>query len=524
MGKTFAALAIAYSVATRSPRGPVIVMVPANLIDKWEQDLATFCELYLDNRRPVCCHGAKRKDLIAPESVRYGMARHSVELMRLLDDPPRRRCHLILLAQGAMSRSQTDKWVRLALISEALRRPGHGRAERLIQVKGQVHRFLAELLGAIGVERAHERGNELWKRLLNTESSAWKTIYNGAVRDERQRLDDDPVPKPVARALRRIDLSPLARALEGMPLRARGGTERVSERINAVRRALRPVEETLWKDLLSQASWRSPLLVMDEAHHLKTREPHSPGCSSLRTRIAPCEPATAPWPKRSTECSSSRRRRSSSDIMSSSASCNVSATSAGIRPSSANGTGFSSASGRSSDASTTANEQPWRCNAAGVGYGPTTATTTWRRGGHGSGIPLATSSPVTSARSWKASTRRADAGSWPKKPFALGLSATTRGLTGSGPRFDAADASTGRRSPTQSVRRVCPYRRTNCCPSFSLPVARLRQLGPLGDDNPLIFRDRTPKGRHYTARPGGPSTWLQDRSLGAGCLGNFRCR
>ena len=269
MGKTFVALAIAYSVATRSPCGPVIVMVPANLIDKWEQDLATFCELYLDNRHPVRCHGATRKDLIAPESVRYGTARHSVELMRLLDDPPRQRCHLILLAQGAMSRSQTDKWVRLALISEALRRFGRGRAERLIKVKGQIHRFLAELLWAIGVERAHDWGDELWKRLLNTESSAWKTIYNGAVRDERHRLDDDPVPKPVARAVRRIDLSPLAKALEGMPLRARGGMERVSERINVVRRTLKPVEETLWKDLLSQTSWRSPLLVMDEAHHLK---------------------------------------------------------------------------------------------------------------------------------------------------------------------------------------------------------------------------------------------------------------
>ena len=45
MGKTFVALAIAYSVAVRSPRGPVIVMVPANLVDKWEQDLKTFCEL-----------------------------------------------------------------------------------------------------------------------------------------------------------------------------------------------------------------------------------------------------------------------------------------------------------------------------------------------------------------------------------------------------------------------------------------------------------------------------------------------
>ena len=33
-------------------------------------------------------------------------------------------------------------------------------------------------------------------------------------------------------------------------------------------------------------------------------------------------------------------------------------------------------------------------------------------------------------------------------------------------------------------------------------LARLRQLGTLGDDNALIFRDRAPKGRHYTARPG----------------------
>ena len=35
-------------------------------------------------------------------------------------------------------------------------------------------------------------------------------------------------------------------------------------------------------------------------------------------------------------------------------------------------------------------------------------------------------------------------------------------------------------------------------------LTRLRQLGPLTDDNLLIFRDRTPKGRHYTARPRDP--------------------
>ena len=53
-------------------------------------------------------------------------------------------------------------------------------------------------------------------------------------------------------------------------------------------------------------------------------------------------------------------------------------------------------------------------------------------------------------------------------------------------------------------------------------LARLRQLGPLTDDNLLIFRDRTPKGRHYTERPGDPLTGLQDSSFGAGCFGNAK--
>ena len=58
-------------------------------------------------------------------------------------------------------------------------------------------------------------------------------------------------------------------------------------------------------------------------------------------------------------------------------------------------------------------------------------------------------------------------------------------------------------------------------PRVSL-LARLRQLGPLTDDNLLIFRDRTPKGRHYTERPGAPPTRLQDSSFGAGCFGNAK--
>lgn len=271
MGKTFVALAVAFSVAVQSPKGPVIVMVPANLVDKWEQDLKTFCELYLDGRKPVHRQGedVRTKDLVAPSAVRYGVARDGVELMKLLDDPARERCHLIFLAHGAMGRRQNDKWVRLALIAEALRRHGRGKADKLIQVKASIHRYLAELLWAIGEERASDWGDELWKKLLKTSPETWKDVYNSAISGGRRLLEDDPVPKAVLRTIPKVHLSELAEALKGMPIRARGGDERVSERVAEVRKALRTVENELWKDLLAQARWRSPLLVMDEAHHLK---------------------------------------------------------------------------------------------------------------------------------------------------------------------------------------------------------------------------------------------------------------
>jgi superfamily II DNA or RNA helicase len=282
MGKTFVALAIAYIVAIRKTSGPVIVMVPANLIGKWEQDLAVFCELYLENRRPIKADGATRKELRDPKALRYGVARHSVDLMKLLDDPPRERCHLVFLAQGAMSRSQADKWVRLALIAEALRKHARGNASRLIQVRNQIHRFLGELLWAIGEERSHDWGDELWLRLLRTDPGAWKDTYNNALRVGRRQLLDDPVPKSVTRALRRISLKPLAVALEQMPQRARGGSDRLSARLAVARRALLQVEKKLWNEVLTEARWRSPLLVLDEAHHLK-----NPGTSLARQLQSP---------------------------------------------------------------------------------------------------------------------------------------------------------------------------------------------------------------------------------------------
>lgn len=269
MGKTFVALGVAYAVARSSPVGPVIVMAPPSLVTKWEKDLKAFFELYVPGVALVRHDDALHAKTNGPDVVRYGVARHSVELMRLLDDPQRTRCGIILLAQGAMSRRQADKWVRLALIAEALRKHGVGRAARLIKVKQQIHRFLGKLISAVGEERMHDLGDELWQRLLRQDPSSWGALLSqgGA------RVLDDPVPKAVVRALKRdVDLKSLAKALEEMPLRAVGTDARVNERIQSVRDSLRQAEQELWKDMLVKISWRSPLLILDEAHHLKNSD------------------------------------------------------------------------------------------------------------------------------------------------------------------------------------------------------------------------------------------------------------
>jgi len=266
MGKTFVALAVAYCVGVQSRKGPVVVMVPPNLVDKWEQDLDAFCVLYLDDTVLVNRHHAQRRDLRQAGALRYGVARHSVEFLKLLDDRPRERCHIVFLAQGAMSRGQTDIWVRLALIRETLRR--HGRRERLRKVNRQVHRFLAELLHAKGQQRASYWGEDVWSMLLQNDPSQWKGIFNDGLKNDRHTLHDDPVPEAVTKALRRVDLEEFATALGDMPIRARGSSSRVSERITNARDALRDVERDLWKQIIAKARWRSPLLVLDEAHHL----------------------------------------------------------------------------------------------------------------------------------------------------------------------------------------------------------------------------------------------------------------
>lgn len=268
MGKTFVALAVACCIAKQSNRGPVVIMTPPALLEKWVSDLRTFCELYLPAERVV-----NRSDpetttaqLRRQRTLRFGTARNSVELLKLMDDLPREQCHLVFLTQTAMSRQQSDIWVRFALIREALRRHGRGHATRLIEVKKVIHRFMGELLQAIGTQSAHDWGSELWQHLLLSDPATWMETYNA--NSTRIKLNDDPVPQAVLDVLsdNTFDLKPLAEALKEMPLR---DSENRRNRITAVRQTLRKIESSVWKDLLAETRWKSPLLVIDEAHHLK---------------------------------------------------------------------------------------------------------------------------------------------------------------------------------------------------------------------------------------------------------------
>ena len=267
MGKTFVALAVGYCVGLESRRGPVIVMAPPNLIDKWENDLKTFCELYVSEHRPVDRNKATTMELRSHQAFRYGVARSSVDFLKLLDDPARVRCHMVFLAQGSMARRQSDKWVRLALVREAFRRHARGKST-LVQVRKVAHRFMGELLQAVGEQSASGWKEQLWDELLRKDPREWRDIYNAEVGNEKRQLSDDPVPIAVLNALEKgkLDLKPLAETLEQMPLRKSG---KLTDRLTDVRRELKRMEDFAWRELLAKASWRSPLLIMDEAHHLK---------------------------------------------------------------------------------------------------------------------------------------------------------------------------------------------------------------------------------------------------------------
>jgi hypothetical protein len=239
MGKTFVALAVAASVvqATGGER-PVVVMVPPSVQEKWPREWDVF--------RQTCLRGVSTIRASSTAITR------PAPFFQLLDDPPNRRKHLIFLTHGALTNAMSDPYTRLAIIRRAFGK------KRLARERRAFPRWADRILpGAPAFRR-----EALVTALLDSNPRNWRAVLRRAGYDP----GDDPVPDAVLRALPRVDLSPIVEALGHLPLRT--GIY-VEERLRTTRQAVTASLTEVWRDCMSEAQLDLPLLILDEAHHLK---------------------------------------------------------------------------------------------------------------------------------------------------------------------------------------------------------------------------------------------------------------
>ena len=253
MGKTFVALAVAVSVALANHgRRPVVIMVPPTLQEKWPRDFDLF-----------------RSKCLPPESralLRGGRAKCAENFLKFLDDPPDRRCNILFVTHGAMSRGLSDRWVKLAFIRQALHR------RRGIEgLKDDLAKILGRILKITHLDKSH--GPALWGDLLSTSPRKWLSVLqrHGIATGENgdHTAADDPVPKAVCDVLDQLDTDKLFSVLKGIPRR---NSDSMNKRIRTARQNIQDCLPPLWAKCVASARFRLPLLILDEAHHLKNED------------------------------------------------------------------------------------------------------------------------------------------------------------------------------------------------------------------------------------------------------------
>jgi len=241
MGKTFVALGVAM-MAALSDRGrrPVVVMVPSSLHAKWPNDFSVFMK-----------HAIKHA-----EDKRLSMAKadSGLEFFRLIDNEAKSRPHIILLKHGAFHLQNMDHWVRLALIKRAMQGMHLGRR------RDALPRFAARLLR----KKSSYNDPDLFAKLLQTPNRQWRDMIN----NYGYCLEDNPIPEAVQKIIEsdEIDMEPLRVCLRQLPARE---SDLIDERLERTRVAINEVLRKIWPATLAKAKFRSPLLILDEAHHLK---------------------------------------------------------------------------------------------------------------------------------------------------------------------------------------------------------------------------------------------------------------
>ncbi len=246
MGKTFVALAVAAAYVISDERRPVVVMVPPNVVRKWERDANTFRAECLRSEVDRAC-------------FRVRIAETGIEFLKLLDDSPAERATVIVLAHGALNRRLADSWTKLAVLQAAIK-GRHGVA----RIRERLARFAPRIL------RLQTKVDEaLLLRLLNASTGEWKRLLVDA--GQLAAGDDDPVPALLVETLESLDLYEVyQRVVEVIPERASKNLHlRLREASHALNSASDGVLPPIWQQVLRKMHLSLPLLVLDEAHRVR---------------------------------------------------------------------------------------------------------------------------------------------------------------------------------------------------------------------------------------------------------------
>ena len=246
MGKTFVALGVAMmaALADRQKR-PVVIMVPPSLHEKWPREFNVFKE------RAIQC--AEDKEL------RVKSAASGLEFFRLLDNDSKNRPQIIFLKHGAFHVQNIDHWVRLALIKRAML------GMHLGSRRDSLPRFVARLLR----KKSVYDDSELFAKLLQAPTREWRAVINEHYADRpKLQVTDAPIPEAVQKVLEsdKFDVSLLRDCLRDLPARE---SPLIDKRLEETRAAINEVLRDIWPATLARAKFHSPLLILDEAHHLK---------------------------------------------------------------------------------------------------------------------------------------------------------------------------------------------------------------------------------------------------------------
>ena len=246
LGKTFVALAVAASVAKSTRmRRPVIVMVPPALTQKWPQEWRTFAEYCLphDTKLRATTHTIERP----------------AEFLRLFDDDAQSRTHIAFVAHGALTRQLADPFTKLAIIKAA-----YSRSSRLTDSRRRFPRWGRSLLSGTQVSRYLTQ--EVIDSLLNAPLDRWLGVLQKSHGD--LEIADDPVYLGLTHMIQTsgVDLGPLRDVLANVPYKQNAT---IKSRLVTLRHSLNQEIQEVWSTILAHAPISSPLLVMDEAHHVR---------------------------------------------------------------------------------------------------------------------------------------------------------------------------------------------------------------------------------------------------------------